>query len=310
MFDITVVIPCYNAGRWVRDALQSVSQQTYPAREVIVVDDGSDDDSVRQIINSDMGITLLHTPRINAAGARNVGVEAATCDWIAFLDADDVWYAHHLEQAVRLLQRGHDVAYLCHNDQLRCDVNEAGVFVSRQTSPPVDEPTAGLADEVFFSWWVRRAWFCTCSLVVERQAFLAAGGFDTSQRRRHDFEMFLRVVHGKTWAYNPMAGIAYRFLINPNCVSHDIVETCYYTLRGLVKNRGLYDERTMTRALKKWAAKTARSVVLSPTPKGKQRAWELCWPYLGPLQKCVYGLGRRSPRLVNGTRRLKKALVS
>jgi len=306
---ISVVIPCYNSAQWIQDALQSVADQTYKVHEIIVIDDGSKDDSIEQIEKCGLDIKLLRTSHLNAASARNIGVKEATGDWIAFLDADDIWYPHHLENAVSLLRQGNDIAYLCHNDQLRCDVNKEDEFINRKTFPPVDKPTGGLSDEIYFSWWVRRAWFCTCSLVVRRDAFLAVGGFDTTQKRRHDFEMFLRVIYGKTWAYNPTAGMAYRFQINPNCVSSNIVETSYYTLRGLIKNRGLYNTDTMAEAIKKWAVKTAQYIVLSLNKNGNQQAWKLCWPHLGPLQKLFFGLGRKSPRLVNTAKRLKKAFV-
>lgn len=307
---ISVVIPCYNAGPWVQDALQSVAEQTYKAHDIIVIDDGSEDNSVEQIEKCGLGVKLLRTSRLNAAGARNVGVKEATGDWIAFLDADDIWYSHHLEHAVSLLRQGNDVAYLCHNDQFRCDVNKEGEFINRKTFPPVEKPTGGLSDETYFSWWVRRAWFCTCSLVVRRDVFLAVGGFDTTQKRRHDFEMFLRVIHGKTWAYDPTAGMAYRFQLNPDCVSSNFVETSYYVLRGLIKNRTLYDTNTMSKAISKWAAKTAKYIVLSLDKNGNQLAWELSWTYLGPLQKLLFGIGRKNPKFVIIAKRLKKLFVS
>lgn len=89
--EISVVIPCYNAGRWIVDALRSVVAQTYQPHEIIVVDDVSSDDSVEKIQSCGIKVKLLHTQRANGAGARNVGIRQVTGDWIAFLDADDIW---------------------------------------------------------------------------------------------------------------------------------------------------------------------------------------------------------------------------
>jgi glycosyltransferase involved in cell wall biosynthesis len=102
---ISVIMPCHNAGRWIGEALQSTSIQTRPPDEVIVIDDASTDDSVEQIKNSGVAVQLLRTNCRNAAAARNLGIEAATGDWLAFLDADDVWYPQHLERAQQLFQR-------------------------------------------------------------------------------------------------------------------------------------------------------------------------------------------------------------
>ena len=86
---ISVIMPCYNAGRWVATALRSVAQQIYPVHEIIVIDDNSTDNSLAVIEQSGVPVKLLYVSARNAAVARNVGIEAASGDWIA---SDDVWY--------------------------------------------------------------------------------------------------------------------------------------------------------------------------------------------------------------------------
>src|SRR6476469_3757189 len=99
---VSVIIPCHNAGRWIAQTLHSVAAQTYPAHEVIVIDDGSTDDSIAEIQRSGIPLTLLNVTVHNAAAARNAGIEVAKGDWIALLDADDLWYPNHLARAVEL----------------------------------------------------------------------------------------------------------------------------------------------------------------------------------------------------------------
>src|SRR5262249_24855865 len=113
---ISVVIPCHNAGRWIATALRSVAQQTYPAHEIIVIDDTSDDDSLAQIGKSGVPVKLLHVTTRNAAVARNAGIEVAKGDWIALLDADDIWYSNHLARAAELLAKTDDVAFMSNHD--------------------------------------------------------------------------------------------------------------------------------------------------------------------------------------------------
>src|SRR4029077_7504501 len=100
---ISVVIPCHNAGRWIGTALRSVSEQSQQADEIIVIDDGSTDASVFEIEKANVPVKLLRVNFGNAAAYRNAGIDAAPGDWIALLDADDVWYPNHLARAAELL---------------------------------------------------------------------------------------------------------------------------------------------------------------------------------------------------------------
>src|SRR5438132_12034959 len=113
---ISVVIPCRNAGRWVGTALQSVAKQTQPAGEIIVIDDGSTDASLFEIEKANVPVKLLRVNFGNAAASRNAGIEAASGDWIALLDADDVWYPNHLTRAAELLRLTNDVAFMSNHD--------------------------------------------------------------------------------------------------------------------------------------------------------------------------------------------------
>ena len=98
--DFTVVIPLYNKAPHVAAALQSALSQSLPAREILVVDDGSTDGS-REIVErlADPRIKLLtrSPPGPGGYAARNLGIESAASAWIAFLDADDHWHANHLQ---------------------------------------------------------------------------------------------------------------------------------------------------------------------------------------------------------------------
>src|SRR5437899_5918483 len=86
---ISVIMPCHNASRWIAAALRSISKQTQSAHEIVVIDDGSTDNSVLEIERTSVPVKLLRVGFNNAAAARNAGIQAATGDWIALLDADD-----------------------------------------------------------------------------------------------------------------------------------------------------------------------------------------------------------------------------
>ena len=96
---IAAVIPLYNGAEFIDEAIHSVIQQTEPADEIIVVDDGSTDDGPSRIENlaARHSITLLRKPNGGQSSARNMAVKHTRCSHIAFLDQDDIWYDDHLK---------------------------------------------------------------------------------------------------------------------------------------------------------------------------------------------------------------------
>lgn len=101
---ISVVIPAFNAERFLAEALSSVFAQTRPATEIIVVDDGSTD-GTSLIVGNYPTATLISLPHSGVSVARNAGVAATTGDFIAFLDADDIWEPRKLELQMDLLKK-------------------------------------------------------------------------------------------------------------------------------------------------------------------------------------------------------------
>jgi len=93
---VSVVIPTYNRAHCVGEAIDSVLSQDPPADEIIVVDDGSTDDTVAILKAYGKRITLIRQENAGAAAARNTGLQHASCDWITFLDSDDLWYPGRL----------------------------------------------------------------------------------------------------------------------------------------------------------------------------------------------------------------------
>lgn len=117
--NITCVIPCYNAERFLREALDSVFAQTLPPTEVIVIDDGSTDRSAEVAARFEGRISYVHQPNAGPAAARNRGIELAREGFIAFLDADDVWHHEKLaRQAARFAARPELEACITHLRQV------------------------------------------------------------------------------------------------------------------------------------------------------------------------------------------------
>lgn len=104
---ISVVIPTHNCGRYICEAIDSAINQTFKDIEIIVVDDGSTD-YTKDIINDriqEFGIRYIRQAHKGPSSARNRGIYSSMCDYLAFLDADDVWASSHLEQILSAMMR-------------------------------------------------------------------------------------------------------------------------------------------------------------------------------------------------------------
>lgn len=188
---ITAVIPLYNGAPFIREAIQSILGQILVPDEIIVVDDGSTD--AGPDIVADMArhhpIRILTKTNGGQSSARNLGVDHANGDLIAFLDQDDIWYPDHLAKLVKpFLQRRTVELGWSYSDL--DEINEAGEMISREllkTSSalhPKRNLVACLTRDMFI--------LPTASL-ISRQAFKAIGGFNEQLSGYEDDDLFLRL---------------------------------------------------------------------------------------------------------------------
>ncbi len=99
---VSVIIPVYNGARFIAETLKSILAQTAPPAEVIVVNDGSTDNTVSVVEEFGDSVTLISTPNGGECAARNTGASRAKGNWLAFCDADDLWLPTKLEKQLRL----------------------------------------------------------------------------------------------------------------------------------------------------------------------------------------------------------------
>jgi len=111
---VSVVIPCYNAAPFLRETLDSALNQTHPPLEVIVVDDASTDDSAAIAESYGPPVQLIRQENQGESVARNRGIEEAKGDWIAFLDADDIWTPIKLKRQTEMIEPGVACVYTGH----------------------------------------------------------------------------------------------------------------------------------------------------------------------------------------------------
>ena len=107
---VSIIIPCYNAEKYIAETIQSVINQTYKNWELIVVNDGSTDNSpdiIKEFVANDNRIAFIDKPNSGVSDSRNKGLAKAKGAYIAFLDADDVWNFQYLEKQIENLQANH-----------------------------------------------------------------------------------------------------------------------------------------------------------------------------------------------------------
>jgi glycosyltransferase involved in cell wall biosynthesis len=191
---ISVVIPAYDRERSIARAIAAVLAQTYPAIEIVVVDDASTDGTAARVeAIGDPRVRLVrHGKNRGAAAARNTGVEAARGAFIAFQDSDDDWLPEKLaRQAAHLASLPGDyVATFCTKIDYGCDQNRnyGPRLVSCMPDPRETIESGDLHQRL-----MRGNIIGPQTVLIERAAFLAAGGMDEKLRNNEDWDFFIRL---------------------------------------------------------------------------------------------------------------------
>jgi glycosyltransferase involved in cell wall biosynthesis len=189
---ISVVIPAYNASRFLRATLESVLAQTLPADEILVIDDGSTDDTAEIAKSFGPPVRVISTPNSKLGATRNFGTRHATGEWIAFIDADDLWKDNKLERQMAQLAK-HPEADICYTGRIEFSEDEAGIHLDT----PRPAPPAEKIREFLF----RKSTFLPSSAIIRRAALLEIGGFATDPDVAEDWDLWIRLLHaGKKFA--------------------------------------------------------------------------------------------------------------
>lgn len=179
--DISVVIPTYNRREVLQRALNSVYSQTHSPKEVIVVDDGSSDET-RNITTIFPNVRYIYQENAGVSSARNAGVKNSTCEWIAFLDSDDEWHSDKLKL---------HVDFHTHNcDILMSYTDEVWIRDGLEVNMPKKYQKYG-GD--IFTECLSHCIIAPSATLMHRNLFDKAGLFDETLEVCEDYDMWLRV---------------------------------------------------------------------------------------------------------------------
>lgn len=243
---VSVVMPVFNGADYLAGAIDSVLCQTYQGFELIVVDDGSTD-ATQDIVSRYGDRVRLEAQRNQGhAAARNLGVKVAQGEWIAMIDADDLWDASKLERQLRHIADA-DVIY-----SAACNFQDSqrveGVTFRNRVCPFGD-----VFEDLLIDNFITHS-----SVLIRRESFLAAGGYDETLRTTCDWDLWLRLsAMGCLFCGEPLPVTHYRWRADSNSKNHQ--RTCEDRLAVVIR-----------------ALQTARGEQVSVLMKRKAiaRAWQ------------------------------------
>lgn len=196
---VSVVIPTYNRAEAVCAAIDTALAQTYGNIEVVVVNDGSTDNTLAALRRFEERVHVISQQNSGPASARNTGVRASQGEIIAFLDSDDLWLPSKVERQVKLLERaGRSVCCcvsntrLCYVDGRRRTSFDSARIRSWHPEGIWLNPAEVLATR-FFTF--------NQAVAIRREAFDKAGGFDEQLRVLEDYDLALRLSLDGPWAF-------------------------------------------------------------------------------------------------------------
>lgn len=181
---VSVVIPTRNMGEYVVSAVESALSQSAPPHQVIVVDDGSTDGTFERLQSFGPPVQLLRGPGLGSAVARNLGLLAATGTYVAFLDADDLWYPRKLElQLADLAAKGATFGY----------TDYVSGPAPSQTGMRMLDNFPEAPEGLVFEKLLRRNFVLTSSVIVRRDELARSGIFRPSLIGGQDIDLWLRL---------------------------------------------------------------------------------------------------------------------
>ncbi|HOI79251.1 glycosyltransferase family 2 protein [Petrimonas sulfuriphila] len=262
---ITAVIPAYNVEKYIQRSINSVLNQTYKAFEVLVVDDGSTDNTAKLIQAYGSKVTYLYKENGGASSARNLGIIKAQGDWIAFLDSDDEWIETHLENFVQTVARKKDLMWygapVKHVDQetgrMLFDYNGKfrKEFINR---PYFNDYLSALPPLGFFS---------TPTMIIKKEIFHKVQFFDINKKNGQDRNMWLRIgLHYPTIGYTGQTGaIVYKrrnsISRNKKFSTDDFIER-YLDYEDMIRSLGEDYLKRATPRLQDWIIRKLKECIL------------------------------------------------
>lgn len=194
---VSVIIPSYNHVQFLADAIESIQKQTYTHTEIIVVDDGSTDDT-SSLVKKYPGVTYLYQENQGLSAARNTGIAASRGDFLLFLDADDILYPDALAHNLSILQQHPQVAFVSGAYDV---VSSEGNFLK--------EVVWDIREDHYL-FLLERNYIAMHATVMYRRWVFSTFQYDTSLRSCEDYDLYLKIARDHPVLHTTRKLAAYR----------------------------------------------------------------------------------------------------
>lgn len=203
MMRFSIVIPLYNKEKSVLRAVKSVLNQNYEKFELIIVNDGSTDNSLEVVKKiKDDRISIINKSNGGVSSARNFGIKAANTDYICFLDADDYWKPNHLKLILELIYKYPDGSIY---STLIEEKSNRGIYFIQNSLP---EEFEGYLDN-YFAYAHKGTIFHSSSVCVKKEALLEFDGFDIKLKHGEDLDVWFKLMVKRRGVVKKAATVVY-----------------------------------------------------------------------------------------------------
>jgi GT2 family glycosyltransferase len=283
MARVSVIVPVFNAELFITETIQSALAQTHPDVEVIVVDDGSTDGTIERLRAFGERVNIYRQPNCGVAAARNRGASAASGEWLAFLDADDIWLPTKVERQLACGRRS-----MVYTDRYNIGARGELPEIQSQVTPMHD-------GDLFLPLLLEGNFITASSVLLRRDVFAELGGFFEQLRGTEDWDLWVRIAaagHSIDVVREPL--VQYRF--HSRGISRDYarmwVQRDGVIVRALQSPRGMALNRATRRKIRArtwmtngWEAARARDTVEALRAYGRAALW---WPFrIGPYKEAM-----------------------
>jgi glycosyltransferase involved in cell wall biosynthesis len=181
--DISVIIPTYNRLEFTKKAIKSVLNQSFSAKEIIVVNDGGEDINILKDLHPSIKL-IAYQENKGVSYARNIGIKNSSYKWIAFLDSDDIWLEDKLQEQVSFHKKNKKI--------LLSQTQEIWI----KNNKIINQPSFNTKyDGAIFAKSIHRCIITTSSLLIHKSIFDDIGLFDESLKICEDYDMWLRITN-------------------------------------------------------------------------------------------------------------------
>ncbi len=238
----SVVIPLYNKQNYVQNTVQSVLDQTYENFELIIVNDGSTDNSLEVVkkIKSDK-IKIVEQKNQGVSVARNTGISNASGKYIALLDADDYWYPHHLIELKKVIQLHPHAGIFCMGYEILIDGNKL-----EKANYNLKEPNKIQLIDDYFNASIINPVIWTSASAFSKEKFKEIGRFDKKLRTAQDLDFFVRAALKFKVSFNPQITMRYH-----QTSENNLAQSFYNEDRAYFINKFSVEEKS-NESLKKY----------------------------------------------------------